>query len=102
MASETRSRMEDAGWTLACERYIEIDSRGDVRHEQRFCTWRATKGTDEVVVKAKLGHDQHALLDLYKAAKAIDPDLQQVATDAGSGAWIIDLSEVEALSRATK
>ena len=83
MAYDTRTRLADAGWTLACERHIEIDTRGDARQEQRYCTWRATKATHEIVVQAKWGYDQPALLELYKAAKGIDPDLQQLATEAG-------------------
>jgi hypothetical protein len=95
MSSDTRTRLVDAGWTLTCERHIEIDTRGDCRHEQRYFTWRATKGTFEVVVQSNWGHDQPALVDLYKAAKAIDPDLQRLAMEAGSGAWIIDPKELE-------
>ena len=102
MANDMRTRMVDAGWTLVCERHIEIDTRGDARQEQRYCVWRATKGTHEILVKSKWGYDQPALQDLYKAAKAIDPDLLQAATAAGSGAWIIDPKELDALTRLTE
>jgi hypothetical protein len=87
------------GWTLACEKHIEIDTRGPSRHEQRYSIWRATKGVHEIVVKAKWD-DAHALAELYKAAKAIDPDLHQRAIEAGSGAWIIDPKELERLTQA--
>ena len=102
MAYDPRARMADAGWSLICERHIEIDTRGDSREEQRYCTWRATKGTHTIVVQCKWGYDQPTLLDLYRAAKAIDPDLQQAATEAGSGAWIIDPQELAALTQPTE
>ena len=101
MPTDSRTRLVDAGWTLVCERHIEIDTRGPSRHEQRHCVWRATKGMHEIVVRAKWD-DPHALADLYKAAKAIDPDLQQRAIEAGSGAWIIDPQELERLTRSNE
>lgn len=95
MSTEFRSRLADAGWILTCERYIEIDLRGESKQDQRRCTWRAVKGADEVVVIGKFGHEHAALAELYAQAKSIDPDLQQIALQAGSGAWIIDLTSVE-------
>lgn len=101
MASDIRTRLIDAGWTVACDRRIEIDTRGDSPQEVRYCIWRGKKGTLDVSVKAKWGYDQPALQDLYKAAKSIDPDLQQLARQAGSGAWVIDPQALEALTRPT-
>lgn len=95
MSSETRSRLVDAGWSITCDRYVGIDLTGGAKREERFCTWRGAKGADEVVVKSKLGDDHAALRELYMAAKAIDPDLRQIAMEAGSGAWVFDLSQAE-------
>ncbi len=94
MSTEFRSRLADAGWMLTCERHIEIDLRGETRQDHRHCTWRAVKGADEVVVIGRFGHEHAALAELYNQAKSIDPDLQQIAMQAGSGAWIIDLTNV--------
>ena len=96
MSTETRGRLLDAGWTIQCERRIEVNLLGESKSVERVATWRAVKGTDEIVVQAGLGQDAAAFLELYKAAKSIDPDLQQIAMDAGSGAWVIDLSEAAA------
>jgi hypothetical protein len=101
MTTDMRTRLVDVGWTLACEKHIEIDTRGPARQEQHYCLWRATKGMHEVVVRARWD-DQHALAELYKAAKAIDPDLRQRAIEAGSGAWIIDPNELEKLTRSSE
>jgi hypothetical protein len=98
MPAETHTRLVDVGWTLTCEKHIEIDTRGAARHEHRYCLWRATKGVHEIVIRAKWD-DTHALAELYKTAKTIDPDLQQRAIEAGSGAWIIDRQELERLTR---
>jgi hypothetical protein len=49
----------------------------------------------ELVVKAKLGQDANALRYLYDVAKTIDPDLQQLAMESGSGGWVFDLSQGE-------
>jgi len=98
MPAEMHTRLVDAGWTLECEKHIEIDVRSGPRLEQRYCVWRATKGIHQIVVRAKWD-DAHALSDLYKAAKGVDPDLQQRAIEAGSGAWIIDPKELERLTQ---
>jgi hypothetical protein len=95
MESETHGRLQDAGWTIHCERSIEVDLAGEARSVQRYCTWRATKGDDQIVVRARLGREDTALLELYQEAKSIDPDLQQIAMLAGSGAWVIDLGQAK-------
>jgi hypothetical protein len=96
MNSEYHSRLLDCGWTIHCERAIEVDIAGDGKTVQRYSTLRATKGDDQIVVRARLGREETALLELYQEAKALDPDLQQVAMLAGSGEWVIDLSQVKA------
>jgi hypothetical protein len=96
MTSERYNRLVDAGWSVTCERYIGIDLSGPNRTDDRFCTWRASKGANQVVVKAKFGDDQSAIIELYNAAKVIDPDLRQIAANAGSGAWVFDLSKANA------
>lgn len=95
MKSETRARLLDAGWTIHCERSIEVDIAGEARSVQRYCTLRANKGDDQILVRARLGREESALSELYQEAKAIDPDLQQIATLAGSGEWVIDLSQAK-------
>ncbi|MCA9184776.1 MAG: hypothetical protein R3E01_25165 [Pirellulaceae bacterium] len=95
MSTERQARMVDAGWTITCERHIQIDMTTDHKSDKRTCTWRAVKGVNEVVIRGKLGEEQAALIELYAAAKSIDPDLRQLATDAGSGAWVFDLSQVD-------
>jgi hypothetical protein len=96
MESETRARLVDAGWTIHCERSIEVDIAGEARSVQRICTLRATKGDDQILVRARLGREDSALAELYQEAKAIDSDLQQIAMLAGSGEWVIDLSQAQA------
>jgi hypothetical protein len=102
MKSETQGRLEDAGWTIHLERSIEVDLAGEGKTAQRYCTLRATKGDDRIAVRAKLGREESALLELYQEAKAIDPDLQQIAMLAGSGAWVIDLSQARAGGQVAK
>jgi hypothetical protein len=102
MKSETHGRLEDAGWTIHFERSIEVDISGDSKTAHRYCTLRATKGDDQVVVRAKLGREETALLELYQEAKSIDPDLQQTAMLAGSGEWVIDLSQARSGGHASK
>ena len=92
--STTRSRLIDAGWSLVCERYVDLGS-GDGAQLQRHCTWRAAKGVDEFVVRSQIGDEEVALRYLYDMAKTIDPDLQQLAMEAGSGGWVFDLSQTE-------
>lgn len=93
MKSESYGRLEDAGWTIHFERSIEVDISGESKAAQRYCTLRATKGDDQIVVRARLGREDAAVMELYQEAKAIDPDLQQIAMLAGSGEWVIDLSQ---------
>ena len=102
MKSETHGRLEDAGWTIHFERSIEVDISGEGKTAHRYCTLRATKGDDQVVVRAKLGREETALLELYQEAKSIDPDLQQIAMLAGSGEWVIDLSQARSGGHASK
>ena len=47
------------------------------------------------MVRSKLGEEAVALRYLYDMAKTIDPDLQQISLDAGSGGWVFDLTQVE-------
>jgi hypothetical protein len=96
MKSETHGRLLDAGWTIHFERSIEVDLASDAKAVQRYCTLRATKGDDQIVVRARLGREDTALLEAYQEAKAIDPDLQQIAMLAGSGEWVIDLGQLRA------
>jgi hypothetical protein len=96
MKSETHGRLQDAGWTIHFERSIEVDMAGEAKTALRFCTLKATKGDDQIVVRAKLGREDAAILELYQEAKSIDPDLQQIAMLAGSGEWVIDLSQARA------
>lgn len=95
MNSEYNARLLDAGWTIHCERSIEVDIAGDARSVQRYSSLRATKGDDQIVVRARLGSEDTAILELYQEAKALDPDLQQIASLAGSGAWVIDLNQAK-------
>lgn len=87
-----RRRLIEAGWVLTCERFVDLAAGGD---EQRRSTWRATKGIDELVVRCKLGDEEAALRYLYDTAKSMDPDLQQLAMEAGSGGWVFDLSQTD-------
>jgi len=93
--SSTRHRLIEAGWSLTCERFIDIDPGSDNKG-QRYCTWRAKKGIEELVVRSKLGEESVALRYIYDMAKTIDPDLQQIAMDAGSGGWVFDLTQADA------
>ena len=95
MHNDRRARLIDAGWTIVRQRHIGIDITGKEKGDDRYCTWRAAKGDDEVVVRAMLGDDQTALIELYAAAKAIDPELRQIAVDAGSGAYVFDLGDAD-------
>jgi hypothetical protein len=90
-----QARLKDAGWTLYCQRFIDLNPDPAGTPGARTCTWRAVKGDLELVVKAKLGQDAEALRYLYDLAKTIDPDLQQIAMDSGSGGWVFDLSQAE-------
>ena len=92
--SSLRSRLVESGWSLSCERFIDIGA-GDDGKGQRHCTWRATKGIEQLVVRSKLGEEQVALRYLYDMAKTIDPDLQQIAMESGSGGWVFDLDQAE-------
>ena len=92
--SSLRDRLEESGWSLTCERFIDIVA-GDDGKGQRHCTWRATKGIEQLVVRSKLGEEQVALRYLYDMAKTIDPDLQQIAMESGSGGWVFDLDQAE-------
>jgi hypothetical protein len=93
--STLQTRLKYAGWTLHCQRFIDLTSDQAGTPGARTCTWRAVKGEQELVVKAKLGQDTDALRYLYDVAKTIDPDLQQIAMDSGSGGWVFDLSQGE-------
>lgn len=93
--STTRLRLIEAGWSLTCERFIDIDPNSDGKG-QRYCTWRAKKGIEELVVRSKLGEENVALRYLYDMAKTIDPDVQQIAMEAGSGGWVFDLTQADA------
>lgn len=98
--STLQTRLSEAGWTLSCQRFIDLDSDPGGTPGARTCTWKAVKGDQELVVKAKLGEESTALRYLYDMAKTVDPDLQQIAMEAGSGGWVFDLSQVESeLSR---
>ena len=92
--SSLRDRLGESGWSLTCERFIDIDA-GDDGKGQRHCTWRATKGIEQLVVRSTLGEEQVALRYLYDMAKTIDPDLQQIAMESGSGGWVFDLDQAE-------
>ena len=94
--STLQTRLNEAGWTVNCQRFIDLDSENTGEPGPRTCTWRAVKGNQELVVKAKLGEEQTALRYLYDVAKSVDPDLQQIAMESGSGGWVFDLSQVEA------
>ena len=94
--STLQARLKDAGWTLNCQRFIDLIPDQTGGPGARTCTWRAVKGEMELVVKAKLGQDNEALRYLYDVAKTIDPDLQQIAMDSGSGGWVFDLSPGDA------
>ena len=100
--STLQARLKDAGWTLHCQRFIDLNSDETGAPGVRTCTWRAVKGELELVVKAKLGQDIEALRYLYDVAKTIDPDLQQVAMESGSGGWVFDLSQGETESKKKK
>lgn len=93
--STLQTRLKYAGWTLHCERFIDLNADPAGAPGSRTCTWRAVKGEMELVVRAKLGQDSEALRYLYDVAKTIDPDLQQIAMESGSGGWVFDLSQVE-------
>jgi hypothetical protein len=93
--SQLQTRLKHAGWTLNCQRFIDLGSDQAGTPGPRTCTWRAVKGEMELVVKAKLGQDANALRYLYDVAKTIDPDLQQLAMESGSGGWVFDLSQGE-------
>ena len=90
-----QARLKDAGWTLSCQRFIDLSSDQPGVPGTRTCTWRAVKGDLELVVKAKLGQDSEALRYLYDVAKTIDPDLHQISMESGSGGWVFDLSQAE-------
>ena len=92
--SDMQSRLTNAGWSLVCERFADIEPSEDSTGK-RQCTWTATKGIERVVVKGALGQEQVALRYLYDMIKSQDPDLQQVAMEAGSGGWVFDLSDTE-------
>ena len=92
--SSLRDRLEESGWSLTCERLIDIGTDDDGKG-RRSCTWRATKGIEQLVVRSKLGEEQVALRYLYDMAKTIDPDLQQIAMESGSGGWVFDLDQAE-------
>jgi hypothetical protein len=91
--SMLQARLKDAGWSLHCQRFIDLNPDPTGAPGARTCTWRAVKGDLELVVKAKLGQDNEALRYLYDVAKTIDPDLQQIAMESGSGGWVFDLSQ---------
>jgi hypothetical protein len=93
--SKLQARLKEAGWTLNCQRFIDLYSDQTGTLGARTCTWRAVKGELELIVKAKLGQDAEALRYLYDVAKTIDPDLQQIAMESGSGGWVFDLSQGE-------
>lgn len=95
MSSELHSRLLEAGWTIHTERSIEIDIAGESKTVERYCLMTGTKQDDQIKVRALLGREDSALRELYREAKSIDPDLQQVATLAGSGEWVIDLSQMK-------
>ena len=90
--SKLQTRLNAAGWTLSCQRFIDLDSGETGTPGARTCTWRAVKGEQELIVKARLGEDNEALRYLYDVAKTIDPDLHQIAMESGSGGWVFDLS----------
>lgn len=92
--SRLRERLIEAGWKVTCERFVDIGS-GDDGKGHRHCTYRATKGVEEIVVRGKLSEEPVALRYLYDLVKTIDPDLQQLSLDAGSGGWVFDLSQTE-------
>ena len=96
--STLQARFKDAGWALHCQRFIDLNSDQTGTPGARTCTWRAVKGDLELVVKAKLGQDTEALRYLYDVAKTVDPDLQQIAMESGSGGWVFDLSQGETRS----
>lgn len=90
------TRLTEAGWTVKCQRFVDIETSADVDGSvERTCTWRAIKGIDELVVKARLNDQQTALRYLYDLAKSVDPDLQQIAMESGSGGWVFDLTDAE-------
>lgn len=91
--SKLQTRLKDAGWTLSCQRFIDLDASQADSPGCRTCTWRAVKGEQELIVRARLGDDIEALRYLYDVAKTIDPDLQQIAMESGSGGWVFDLSQ---------
>jgi len=88
-----QTRLNDAGWTLHCQRYIDLVAGEDDGPQARTCTWKAVKGEQELVVRSQLGKEGDALRYLYDVAKTIDPDLQQIAMESGSGGWVFDLSK---------
>jgi hypothetical protein len=69
--SQLQTRLKHAGWTLNCQRFIDLGSDQAGTPGPRTCTWRAVKGEMELVVKAKLGQDANALRYLYDVAKAV-------------------------------
>lgn len=93
--SDLQARLINSGWSLVCERFANIEPSPDAAGPKRSCTWTATKGIERVVVQGELGQEQIALRYLYDMIKSRDPDLQQVALEAGSGGWVFDLSDVE-------
>ena len=88
-----QDRLNEAGWSLTCERFVDLTD--PEAGQQRFCTWRAEKGIDQIMVKCRLGDEQTALRYLYDVAKTFDADLQQLAMEAGSGGWVFDLSQTD-------
>jgi hypothetical protein len=93
MTRDLRSRLVDAGWSITIERHVEIDLRGDADGGERYSTLRASKGGDEVVVRVGIGREPDAFRELYREVKALDPVVQQIAQQDGSGAWVFDLSK---------
>jgi hypothetical protein len=102
MSHEIKNRLIEAGWAVRCERSIDVDIAREAKSVDRISCLRATKGDDQIVVRAQLGHEESAMRELYREAKAIDSDLQHVAMLAGSGEWVIDLSQVKSGQHGTK